>query len=36
MKDNWIFQNIEDNVDALALDFWKTCVQCYELNKVIW
>jgi hypothetical protein len=35
MKDNWIFQNIEDNVNALAPNFWQMYVQCYELNKVM-
>jgi len=34
MKDNWIFQNIENNVNALTPNFWQTYVQCYELNKV--
>jgi hypothetical protein len=38
VKDSWIFQNIKDNVNALAPNFWQTCVQCYELNKdnMIW
>jgi hypothetical protein len=36
MKYNWIFQNIKDNVNALAPDFLQTYVQCYELNKVTW
>ncbi len=27
MKDNWIFQNIKYNVNALALNFWQTYVQ---------
>jgi hypothetical protein len=35
MKDNSIFQNIKDNINALTLNFWQTYVQCYELNKVI-
>jgi hypothetical protein len=35
VKDNWIFQNIKDNVNALAPIFWQTYVQCYELNKVM-
>jgi hypothetical protein len=35
MKDNWIFQNIKVNVNALPLNFWQTYVQCYELNKVM-
>jgi hypothetical protein len=35
MKDNWIFQNIKNNVNALAQNFWQTYVQCYELNKVM-
>ncbi len=33
MKDSWIFQNIKNNVNALAPNFWQTYVQCYELNK---
>jgi len=33
MKDNWIFQNVKDNVNALAPNFWQTYVQCYELTK---
>jgi hypothetical protein len=33
--DSWIFQNIKDNVNALAPKFWQTYVQCYELNKVM-
>jgi hypothetical protein len=36
LKDNWIFQNIENNVNALAPKFWQTYVQCYELNKIMW
>ncbi len=35
MKDSWIFQNIKDNVNALAPNSWQTYVQCYELNKVM-
>jgi hypothetical protein len=35
MKDSWIFQNVKDNVNALAPNFWQTYVQCYELNKVM-
>jgi hypothetical protein len=35
MKDSCIFQNIKDNVNALAPNFWQTYVQCYELNKVM-
>jgi hypothetical protein len=35
MKDTWIFQNIKDNVNALAPNFWQTYVQCYDLNKVM-
>ncbi len=35
VKDSWIFQNIKDNVNALAPNFWETHVQCYELNKVM-
>ncbi len=35
MKNNWIFQNIKDNVNALAPKFWQTYVQCYGLNKVM-
>jgi hypothetical protein len=35
VKDSWIFQNIKDNVNALAPNFWQTYVQCYELNKVM-
>jgi hypothetical protein len=33
VKDSWIFQNVKDNVNALASIFWQTYVQCYELNK---
>jgi hypothetical protein len=33
VKDNWIFQNVKDNVNALTSKFWQTYVQCYELNK---
>jgi hypothetical protein len=35
MKDSWIFQNIKNNVNALAPNFWQTYVQCYKLNKVM-
>jgi hypothetical protein len=35
MKDNWIFQNIKVNVNALPLNLWQTYVQCFELNKVM-
>jgi len=35
VKDSWIFQNIKDNVNALALKFWQTYVQCYESNIVV-
>jgi len=35
VKDNWIFQNIKNNVNALTLNFWQAYVQCYELNKVM-
>jgi hypothetical protein len=35
MKYNWIFQNIKDNVNALAPNFWQTYVQCYKLNKIM-
>jgi hypothetical protein len=35
MKDSWIFQNIKNNVNALAPNFWQTYVQCHELNKVM-
>jgi hypothetical protein len=35
MKDNWIIQNIEDDVNALAPNFEQTYVQCYELNKIM-
>jgi hypothetical protein len=34
MKNSWIFQNVKDNVNALAPKFWQTYVQCYELNKI--
>ncbi len=34
-KNSQIFQNIENNVNALTLNFWQTYVQCYELNKVM-
>jgi len=33
MKDNWIFQNIKNNVNALPPNFWQTYIQCHELNK---
>ncbi len=38
VKDNWIFQNIKDNVNAHAPNFLQTYVQWYKLNKcyVIW
>jgi len=26
MKDNWIFQNIKNNVNALTPNFWQTSV----------
>jgi hypothetical protein len=35
VKDNWIFQNIKYNVNALTPIFLQTYVQCYELNKVM-
>jgi hypothetical protein len=35
MKNNWIFQNIKNNVNALAPIFLQTYVQCYEPNKVM-
>ncbi len=35
VKDNWIFQNIKNNVNALTPNFWQTYVQCYKLNKII-
>jgi hypothetical protein len=35
MKNSWIFQNIKNNINALAPNFWQTYVQCYELNKVM-
>jgi hypothetical protein len=35
VKDNWIFQNIKNNVNALSPNFWQTYVQCYELNKIM-
>jgi hypothetical protein len=35
LKNNWIFQNIKDNVNALTPNFWQTYVQYYELNKVM-
>ncbi len=35
VKDNWFFQNIKNNVNALAPNFWQTYVQCYELNKIM-
>ncbi len=35
VKDNWIFQNTKDNVNALSPNFWQTYVQCYELNKIM-
>jgi hypothetical protein len=35
MKDSWIFQNIKNNVNALAPNFWQTYVQCNELNKIM-
>jgi len=34
VKDSWIFQIFKDNINALALNFWQTHVQCYELNIV--
>jgi len=35
VKDSWSFQNIKDNVNALAPNFWQTNVQCYEINKIM-
>jgi hypothetical protein len=35
VKDNWNFQNIKNNINALTLNFWQIHVQCYELNKVM-
>ncbi len=35
MKDNYIFQNVKDNVNALAPIFWQTYIECYELNKIM-
>jgi hypothetical protein len=35
MKDNCVFQNIKDNLNALTPNFSQTYVQCYELNKVV-
>jgi hypothetical protein len=35
VKDGWIFQNIKDNVNALAPNILQTYVQCYELTKVM-
>jgi hypothetical protein len=35
VKDSETFQNIKDNVNSLALKFWQTYVQCYELNKIM-
>ncbi len=35
MKNRWIFQNIKNNVNALAPNFWQTYVQCHEMNKVV-
>ncbi len=34
-KDIWIFQNIKDNVNAIAPIFLQTYVQCYELNTIM-
>jgi hypothetical protein len=36
MKDNWIFQNIKNNVNAITPIFRQTYFQCYESNKVMW
>jgi hypothetical protein len=35
VKYSWIFQNIKYNVNSIALNFWQTYIQCYELNKVM-
>jgi hypothetical protein len=35
VKDNLIFQNIKNDVNASTPNFWQTYVQCYELNKVM-
>ncbi len=35
VKDSWVFQNIKDNVNALAPKILQTYVQCYELNKIM-
>jgi hypothetical protein len=35
VKDNGTFQNIEDNINSLALKFWQIYFQCYELNKIM-
>jgi hypothetical protein len=35
VKDNWIFQNTKDNVNALSPNFWQTYVQCYELKTIM-
>ncbi len=35
MKDNWIFQNIKNNVNVITPIFWQTYFQCYESNKVM-
>ncbi len=34
VKDSWIFQIFKNIINALALNFWQTYVQCYELNIV--
>jgi len=31
----WVFSSLNDNINALAPNFWKNNVKCYELTLII-
>jgi len=35
VKDCWIFYSLNDSINALAPNFWKNNVKCYELTLVM-
>ena len=35
VKDKWIFQQLDLGLNALALNFWRECIKCYELKIIM-
>jgi hypothetical protein len=35
VRDKWVFQRIDEGLNAIAPNFWYDHIKCYELNTIM-